>query len=437
MKQARTVIGVQWGDEGKGKIIDLLASESDVVARFQGGGNAGHTVVHGKVKYALHNIPSGILNLRTINACASGMVLDLEGLTNEMSDLRSRGVSLDNLKISTRAKVILPYHTLGEKISATSKAIDTTGRGIGPAYTDNVARTGVRIYHLLQNPAHARKCIAQHCDAYNARVTTINEKNKIENKDAEKPVPEIALLDPEKIYQRALELLEGIRPHLADTRRLLYDALKDGKNVLLEGAQATSLDIDWGTYPYVTSSNTTIGGACTGTGLPPSAIGEVVGVSKAYCTRVGSGPFPTEEDNDIGAKIRADGKEFGTTTGRPRRCGWFDEVQARYAIEVNGITEIALMKLDVLDDLQKIKVCTRYKQGDKFIDSMPDELDGVEPAYEEFDGWMTPTRDCKTWEDLPENARKYVNALEKKLGVPITYISVGPDKEQTIRRRAA
>jgi len=418
MEQATLVVGVQSGDEGKGKIVDMLSEEQDVVARFQGGGNAGHTVVNNGVKHALHNIPSGILHPEVINICGNGMVLDLEGLTKEMAELRAKGVSLDNLKISTKAHLILPYHSLSEKTSATSKAIDTTGRGIGPAYTDKMARIGIRAGDLLR-PVYATERITRRCDDYNALASM---------KGGER-------VDKEELIERAFKLFEGIRPHLADTRRILYDALRDDKNVLLEGAQATGLDIDWGTYPYVTSSNTTAGGACTGTGLPPKMIGKVIGIMKAYFTRVGHGPFPTEEDNDIGAKIRADGAEFGTTTGRPRRCGWLDLVQARYAVEINGIDEIALMKLDVLDTQPKIKVCTRYEQGGKFIDSIPDELDGVKPEYVEFDGWMASTRNCRKLEDLPKNAKKYVDCVQMLLGAHIKYISVGPDREQTIVRR--
>ena len=418
MEQATLVVGVQSGDEGKGKIVDMLSEEQDVVARFQGGGNAGHTVVNNGVKHALHNIPSGILHPEVINICGNGMVLDLEGLTKEMAELRAKGVSLDNLKISTKAHLILPYHSLSEKTSATSKAIDTTGRGIGPAYTDKMARIGIRAGDLLR-PVYATERITRRCDDYNALASM---------KGGER-------VDKEELIERAFKLFEGIRPHLADTRRILYDALRDDKNVLLEGAQATGLDIDWGTYPYVTSSNTTAGGACTGTGLPPKMLGKVIGIMKAYFTRVGHGPFPTEEDNDIGAKIRADGAEFGTTTGRPRRCGWLDLVQARYAVEINGIDEIALMKLDVLDTQPKIKVCTRYEQGGKFIDSIPDELDGVKPEYVEFDGWMASTRNCRKLEDLPKNAKKYVDCVQMLLGAHIKYISVGPDREQTIVRR--
>ncbi len=414
MKQAKLVVGVQSGDEGKGKIVDMLSEEQDFVVRYQGGGNAGHTVVRGGKKYALHNIPSGILYPKVENVCGSGMVLDLEGLTKEMAELRSKGISLDNLKISTKAHLILPYHPLSEKTSATSKAIDTTGRGIGPAYTDKIARNGIRMGDLL-NPEYAIERMVKNCDEYNA-IAAMKGGERV---------------DKEELIERAFKLFQGLRPHLADTRRILYDALREGKNVLLEGAQATGLDIDWGTYPHVTSSNTTAGGACTGTGLPPKMIGKVIGIMKAYFTRIGNGPFPTEENNDIGDKIRADGAEFGTTTGRPRRCGWLDLVQARYAIEINGIDEIALMKLDVLDTQPVIKVCTSYSEGGT---SMPDSLDGVEPFYKEFKGWMTPTRDCRKWEDLPDKAKKYIDDIETKLGVPIKCISVGPDREQTIRR---
>ncbi|MBF8982314.1 adenylosuccinate synthase [Lutibacter sp. B2] len=418
------VVGAQWGDEGKGKIIDYLAGESDVVVRAQGGNNAGHTVVVGDKKYALHLIPSGILYDDTINVIGNGVVFDPEGFLKEIEQLASQGVSTDNIQISDRAHVIFPYHKkideLAEDVRAGEK-IGTTKKGIGPCYMDKVERSGIRICDMMDKEIFVEKLSKQ-----------IKSKNEIIEKiyGAEK-------LDEKQIIDTYLAYAEKIRKYVEDTTVTVYESIKSGKKVLFEGAQGTLLDIDLGTYPYVTSSHPTSGGFPNGAGIGPNMIEEVVGIVKAYTTRVGKGPFVTEEDNETGDKIRIAGNEFGTTTGRPRRCGWFDAVMVKYATRVNGLTALSIMLLDVLTGFEKLRICTGYKMGDQIIDNFPASLEMLgkcEPIYEEVDGWIEDITGCTTYEELPENAKKYLEKIEELIQVPIKIVSVGPKRSQTIVR---
>ena len=418
------VVGAQWGDEGKGKIIDYLAGESDVVVRAQGGNNAGHTVVVGDKKYALHLIPSGILYNDTINVIGNGVVFDPEGFLKEIEQLESQGVSTDNIQISDRSHVIFPYHKkideLAEEVRAGEK-IGTTKKGIGPCYMDKVERSGIRICDMMDKEIFVEKLSKQ-----------IKSKNEIIEKiyGSEK-------LDEKQIIDTYLAYAEKIRKYVEDTTVTVYESIKSGKKVLFEGAQGTLLDIDLGTYPYVTSSHPTSGGFPNGAGIGPNMIEEVVGIVKAYTTRVGKGPFVTEEDNETGDKIRIAGNEFGTTTGRPRRCGWFDAVMVKYASRVNGLTALSIMLLDVLTGFEKLRICTGYKMGDKVIDNFPASLEMLgkcEPIYEEVDGWVEDITACTTYEELPENAKKYLEKIEQLIEVPVKIVSVGPKRSQTIVR---
>lgn len=418
------IVGAQWGDEGKGKVIDYLAAEAEVVVRGQGGNNAGHTVVVGDKKYALHLIPSGILYPETINVIGNGVVFDPEGFLKEVEKLEAQGVSTKNIKISDRAHVIFPYHkvidTLAEKARG-DQMIGTTKKGIGPCYMDKVERSGIRICDLMDKEIFIQKVTAQ-----------IEKKNKIIEKiyDGE-PV------DKDEIIQKYLEYAEKIRPYVDDTTVIVYDGVKNNKKVLFEGAQGTLLDIDLGTYPYVTSSHPISGGFTIGSGIGPNMIEEVLGIAKAYTTRVGKGPFVTEEDNETGDKIRVAGNEFGTTTGRPRRCGWFDAVMVKYSARINGMTSIALMLLDVLTGFEKIKICTGYKLGDKVIQNFPaslKDLSKCEPIYEEIEGWSEDISEAKSFEELPENAKKYIEKIEELIEIPVKIVSIGPKRSETIVR---
>ncbi len=418
------IVGAQWGDEGKGKIIDYLAAEADVVVRGQGGNNAGHTVVVGDKKYALHLIPSGILYPETINIIGNGVVFDPEGFLNELEKLEAEGVITENIKISDRAHVIFPYHkvidTLAEKARG-DKMIGTTKKGIGPCYMDKVERSGIRICDLMEKEVFIEKVTAQ-----------IERKNKIIEKlyDGER-------LNKDEIVKKYLEYAEKIRPYVDDTTVIVYDEIKNNKKVLFEGAQGTLLDIDLGTYPYVTSSHPISGGFTIGSGIGPNMIEEVLGIAKAYTTRVGKGPFVTELDDEMGDKIRTAGNEFGTTTGRPRRCGWFDLVMVKYAARINGMTCIALMLLDVLTGFDKIKICTGYKLDDKIIDyfhASLNQLSNCEPIYEELDGWNEDITEAKSFEELPENAKRYICRIEELLELPVKIVSIGPKRSQTIVR---
>ncbi|SHK51915.1 adenylosuccinate synthase [Tepidibacter formicigenes] len=419
------IIGSQWGDEGKGKVIDYLARKADVVVRGQGGNNAGHTLVVGDKKYALHLIPSGILNPETINIIGNGVVFDPKGFLDEINMLERDNISTKNIKISDRAHVIFPYHKKLDELSENSRGenkIGTTKKGIGPCYMDKTERSGIRICDLMDEEIFKIKLKEQ-----------IDKKNEIIEK-----IYEEEGFDFEKVYEEYIEYARKIKNYVDDTSVILYNSIKEGKKVLFEGAQGTLLDLDLGTYPYVTSSHPTSGGFCIGSGIGPNMIKDVLGIVKAYTTRVGKGPFVTELFDEIGDQIRKNGNEFGTTTGRPRRCGWFDSVIVRYAARVNGLTSISLMLLDVLTGFEKVKICTGYKLGDKVIKEFPaslEILEKCEPIYEELDGWKEDITNATTFEDLPQNAQNYVKRIEELVGVNVGIISVGPKRTQTIVRK--
>ena len=412
---ADLIVGLQWGDEGKGKIVDLVAKNYDIVIRSQGGHNAGHTVVVDGKKYALHLLPSGVLNPNAMNVIGNGVVVYPKQLIKEINefdhDIKKK------LLVSDKAHMILDHHIQIDKARERLRgknAIGTTGRGIGPAYADKIARVGVRMGEL------------RNIDKLMEKLAHYYEMNRGYFEYLEIEIPDMNELRKELEFYKD-ELIENI----TDTTKYLWDNMD--KNMLLEGAQATLLDIDHGTYPYVTSSNTIASGALTGSGLPPKALNKVIGIAKAYTTRVGNGPFPTEDLTEAGDKIREQGHEFGTTTGRPRRCGWFDIIAARYAITLNGCDEVAIMKLDVLDGFEKVKVCVGYESNGEKIDYFPSELDGIKPIYVELDGWSGSAGVTK-WEDLPENAKKYIEFLEDNVGCHIKYISTGADRNSTIIR---
>lgn len=420
------IIGSQWGDEGKGKVIDYLATKADVVVRGQGGNNAGHTLVVGDKKYALHLIPSGVLNPNTVNVIGNGIVFDPQGFLNEIEKLEKDNVDVSNIKISDRAHVIFPYHKeldgLAEEARGDNK-IGTTKKGIGPCYMDKTERSGIRICDLMDKEVFYKKLKSQ-IEAKNKIVKNIYGKDE--------------LFDFEATYNEYLVYADKIRKYIDDTSVIVYDAIKEGKKVLFEGAQGTLLDLDLGTYPFVTSSHPISGGFAIGSGVGPNMIKDVVGIVKAYTTRVGEGPFVTELNDEIGEKIRVQGREFGTTTGRARRCGWFDAVIVKYASRINGLTSISLMLLDVLSGFETIKICTSYKMEDKIINNFPASLETLakcEPVYEELEGWNEDITNVETFEDLPENAKKYINRIEEIVGVSIDMISVGPKRTQTIVRK--
>ena len=396
------VIGMEWGDEGKGKIIDFLAEKADVVARFNGGNNAGHTIEVGDVKIVAHLIPSGVMYKNKLNVVGNGLVIDPKVLIDEMQNLEKNSikVSPENLAISENAHIILPYHI--EEDKRAGGAIGTTARGIGPAYTDKAARRGLKVYEFVDE--------------------TIFQKR----------------FGSEEFYQTYKDYAESIKPFVRDTSTIMNEALNKNQKVLFEGAQATLLDIDHGTYPFVTSSNATAGGVCTGLGIPPKKVQSVLGVCKAYKTRVGMGPFPTEITGAIGEKIQKVGKEFGATTGRQRRVGWFDALIGRYAAMINGADSIALMKLDVLTTIDKLKLCVAYKYKGNIIKNFTTNikvLENCQPVYEEMDGWWDDITKIKNYEQLPNNAKKYIRRIEELLKVPVSIISVGPKREQTIIAR--
>lgn len=419
------VVGAQWGDEGKGKIVDLLSSNFNITARYQGGANAGHTVIIGEKKYVLHLIPSGILHPEVTCVIGNGVVIDPKALMEEIHLLEDKGIQVEGrLWISQKAHLIMPYHKLLDSASEEKQGankIGTTGRGIGPAYVDKANRKGIRIVDLLDREGFEKKL-----------RRNIAEKNELLNK-----IYGIMPLDVEKIIEEYLDFDKIIDPYIKDVSVLLSDSINNGKSILLEGAQGTLLDVDHGTYPYVTSSNPASGGACTGVGIGPTKIDEVMGVIKAYTTRVGEGPFPTELLDDDGEFLRKEGMEFGATTGRPRRCGWFDAVIARYAVRINGIDALAITKLDVLDKFESIKVCTGYRYKKKVLKEFPTDLrvlQECEPIYETLPGWQSPTTGIKKWEDLPENAQKYLSYLEEITGASAKVVSVGSKRSQTIFR---
>lgn len=419
------VVGAQWGDEGKGKIVDLLSENFDMVARYQGGANAGHTVIIHDKKYVLHLIPSGILHPHAECVIGNGVVIDPLALLEEIRLLESEGIKVQGrLWISQKAHLIMPYHKLLDTASEEKEGaqkIGTTGRGIGPAYVDKADRKGIRIVDLLDRELFEQKL-----------RRNLTEKNEVLNKIYGK-LP----LDVESIVREYLEFDRLIDPYIKDVSVYLSNAIEEGKSVLLEGAQGTLLDVDHGTYPFVTSSNPVSGGACIGVGIGPTRITEVMGVMKAYTTRVGAGPFPTELTGAEGEFLRREGQEFGATTGRPRRCGWFDAVVARYAVRINGIDSLAITKLDVLDRLEHIQVCKGYRFDGKLLKEFPTDpriLQGCEPEYQTLPGWQQPTHEARRWEDLPAAARQYLEYLETLTGSAIKIVSVGSQRSQTIIR---
>ncbi len=415
------VVGTQWGDEGKGKITDYLAEKADVVARYQGGNNAGHTILIQNKKYKLTMIPSGIFNQNKLCVIGNGMVINPGALIEEIQYIHDNGFSTDNLKISDRAHVIMPYHLVLDALEEDRKAdnkIGTTRKGIGPCYMDKAARNGIRIADLMVADAFAQKARA-----------IIADKNQIISQ-----VYGGEALDADSIINEYLGYAEKLRPYVTDTSVILNDAIDEGKKVLFEGAQGVMLDIDQGTYPYVTSSNPSAGGVCIGSGVGPSKIREVIGVAKAYTTRVGDGPFPTELNNELGQWIRDKGHEYGTVTGRPRRVGWFDTVVVRHARRVSGITGLSLNSLDVLTGLESVKICTAYKLNGEVVTTYPANLallDNCEAVYEELPGWSEDISNAKTLDDLPVNTRNFVNRVSELTGIPIAIFSVGRNREQT------
>ena len=417
------VVGAQWGDEGKGKIVDMLSEHVDIVARYQGGANAGHTVVIGDTTYVLHLIPSGIFQKNVQCVIGNGVVIDPVALMEEIEMIKSFGIKIDGrLFISHNAHLIMPYHKLLDNIREQgAQKIGTTGRGIGPAYIDKYTRTGIRVVDLLD-----RKLLREKL------TRNIEEKNQLLSK-----VYGSAEIDVDKIVNEYQEFDKKIDPFITDTCTLLNNALRKKKKILAEGAQGALLDVDHGTYPYVTSSNPTSGGACTGLGIPPTSVKSIIGIVKAYSTRVGNGPFPTELNNDTGETLRKIGHEFGATTGRPRRCGWLDMVSLKYSLMVNGISEIALTKLDVLDEFDEIKICVGYKKDGKVLKSFPTDvrtLESVEPVYQSYKGWNENISEAKKWKQLPKRTMKYVETIEKLSGVKISLVSVGARRDQTIVR---
>lgn len=417
------VVGAQWGDEGKGKIVDILSEDMDIVARYQGGANAGHTVkIKGK-KYILHLIPSGILHPNVLCVIGNGVVVDPVALMEEIQLLEKEGISVKGrLFISHKAHLIMPYHKMLDIAAEEAKGKDkigTTGRGIGPAYVDKFSRKGIRIVDLLDRNLFEKK-LRDNLAEKNAILEKIYGKNP---------------LDVEKIITEYMEYDKLMDPYIKDISVLLNKAIAEGKNILLEGAQGTLLDVDHGTYPYVTSSNPVAGGACIGVGMGPTRITSVIGVMKAYTTRVGYGPFPTELSGKEGEYFREVGQEYGATTGRPRRCGWFDAVVARYAVRINGIDKLAITKLDVLDQLKEIKICTAYEHKGKIIKEFPSEMNilkEIKPIYETLPGWETDTTGIKSYDELPENAKNYLNRISELTGAKIAIVSVGQARSQTI-----
>ncbi|AND86254.1 adenylosuccinate synthase [Clostridium tyrobutyricum] len=420
------VLGAQWGDEGKGKMTDYLAKEADVVVRFQGGNNAGHTVEVDDKQYKLHLIPSGILYKNKLNVIGNGVVLDPKALFEEINYLKENGVNVtaDNLIISDRAHLIMPYHKVLDGIKEKSRGkndIGTTGKGIGPCYTDKMERSGIRVCDLMHKEVF-----------YNNLKNNLEIKNEIISKvyGGEK-------LNFDSIYNEYTVYAEKLAPFVRDISVEVYDCVKSNKNVLFEGAQGTLLDIDYGTYPFVTSSSTIAGGVCIGSGIGPTMINGAVGIAKAYTTRVGKGPFPTELNDETGNWIREQGHEYGVTTGRARRCGWIDLVILKTSSRISGLTSFAVTKIDTLGGLDKIKACVGYKLDGKVIDYVPASLEDLakcEPVYEEFDGWDENIKDARDYNSFPENAKKYIRKIEEFTGTKVSIVSVGPERDQTIKR---
>lgn len=415
------VVGTQWGDEGKGKITDFLSENSEVIARYQGGNNAGHTIIFGGETYKLHLIPSGIFYKDKVSVIGNGMVVDPKALVQELKGLHDRGVTTENLRISNRAHVILPYHLKQDEVEETRRGankIGTTGKGIGPAYMDKAARVGIRMADLLDKEVFEEKL-----------ERNLEEKNRLFDK-----FYETEGFTKEEILEEYYGYGQEIAKYVTDTSKVLNDALDDGRRVLFEGAQGVMLDIDQGTYPFVTSSNPVAGGVTIGAGVGPTKINHVVGVCKAYTSRVGDGPFPTELFDEIGNQIREVGKEYGTTTGRPRRIGWFDSVVIRHARRVSGLTDLTVNSIDVLSGLDTVKICTAYSYKGELITEYPANLRMLadcEPVYEELPGWSEDVTSCKSLDELPETARHYLERISQLSGVPISIFSVGPDRNQT------
>ncbi len=414
------VVGAQWGDEGKGKIVDVLSKRADIVVRYQGGANAGHTVVLDNEEFVLHQLPTGVLQPGVICMLGNGVVLDPETFAAEVEGLEGRGVSLTGrLVLSDRAHLVLPYHKLLDRAAESIQKIGTTGRGIGPAYEDRTGRRGIRVGDL-KHPARVESLIRNNVARVNMLLEALGSEERAD-------------------LSQHIALVQRVAPRLmslsSDVGHLVHQSLRSRKSVLLEGAQGALLDIDHGTYPFVTSSNTTAGAAAAGVGIGPRAIDVVLGVVKAYTTRVGNGPFPTEERGPVGEELRSVGGEYGATTGRARRCGWFDAELARYAARVNGFTNLAVTKLDVLDEFERILVCVGYYVNGKTVDGFPadlDTLDAVEPVYEELAGWREPTSDMRRYADLPANAKVYLRRLEDLMEVPLSLIGVGTRRDQLV-----
>ncbi len=427
---AIAIVGMQWGDEGKAKVLDALAEETDIVVRYQGGANAGHTVVVGKEKYAFHLVPSGILRENKVCVIANGCVVDPEQLVKEVEGLRARGVRIDgtNLLLSDRAHLVMPYHKLLDQLSEQKKEssgqrkIGTTGRGIGPAYVDKMARSGVRVGDLLR-PDYLTKRVEDRLTELNVILQSLYGHEA---------------LNAQEISAQVLKLFGALKPFVADTAAYINGALKNGKRLLFEGAQGSMLDVDHGTYPFVTSSNATAGGAATGAGVSPKLIQTTMGIAKAYTTRVGAGPFPTELTDKIGDGLRERGAEFGTTTGRPRRCGWLDMVALRYAVEVSGADAIALTKMDVLTGQREVLICTGYQIDGEPVERFPSDLSRVEravPVYESMPGWPENIEEVRSYAGLPKAARLYVERIEELLGLPVAYVGVGKARDALIERK--
>ncbi len=421
------IVGTQWGDEGKGKIVDLLTSRAEVVVRFQGGNNAGHTLKVGDEKIIVHLIPSGILHANTLNMLGNGMVIDPAVLLREKSGLRDRGYFLNDaqLMISERAQIIMPYHKLidqGREEKLGSARIGTTGRGIGPAYEDKASRMGIRATDLIRP------------DTLRERVySALDEKNFLIEQRFGLP-----RVDPAQVVEEYTEYGRQLAPHIGDVAFELQNRVNEGSRVLFEGAQGTLLDIDHGTYPFVTSSNVVSGNVCAGSGISPNRLDMIWGVAKAYCTRVGQGGFPTELQDELGDRMREIGAEYGATTGRPRRCGWLDLVVLKHSIRLNGLTGLTITKMDVLTGISPIRIATEYELDGKICHTVPanvDDLSRVVPRYRELKGWDESIDECRTYDDLPRTAREYVDTIEHLTGVPVTLVSVGPGREQSIIRR--
>ncbi|WP_105617349.1 adenylosuccinate synthase [Vallitalea okinawensis] len=420
----KVIIGAQWGDEGKAKIIDILSEKADVVVRSQGGNNAGHTVAVDNEVYKFHLVPSGILYPGTLCIVGNGVVIDPEGILGEIGMLHDRGISTDNLKISLRAHLVMPYHKVLDGIKEKHRgdeSIGTTKKGIGPCYMDKVERSGVRVCDLL-NPEVFEEKVRRNVEIKNAMITKVYGSTDT--------------VDADEIIKNYMAYTKALKQYFADTTVLVHEAIESGKNVVFEGAQGTLLDIDLGTYPYVTSSHPITGGVCVGSGIGPTKIDECIGVMKGYVTRVGKGPFPTELFDETGDQIRNVGHEFGTTTGRPRRCGWFDAVIGKFAVRTSGLTAIALNKIDVLADIDKVKICVAYRKDGEIIPEFPaslEELAKCEPVYEELEGWGQIDH-IRTYDELPETVKKYIARVEELCGAKVTMIGVGPNRDQNIYR---